>query len=128
MFTLDIKKNIIVYTAITIFVLIFSTVYAHYSHEVYSNYMKFAFVVPLVGELMLFILNKFIRFNIVSYYLLNSTVAIFTVGFIIRGIIVIYGTTNRLLVVYNYFGFIFLILFILCIILAVVQSVKRGRR
>lgn len=108
MFTSDDKtKNVIktafVYLIITLFCAVIGAVYEKFSHEVYSYYMIYAFVIPLtLGAIPLFALGLFgkktpCRFSLNAW---NSGVAALTVGSIFKGALDIYGTTNRLLIVY----------------------------
>ena len=100
--TLDIKKQAIKYFSLSIFFLIFGIVYETFSHNVYSNYMMWAFLIPLflgfVPYMILYILNK--KINIISLQLYNSSVLTFTLGSTMKGILEIYGTTNVLMNVY----------------------------
>lgn len=108
MFTLDDKtksviKTAFVYLIITLFCAVIGAVYEKFSHEVYSYYMIYAFVIPLTfGAIPLFALGLFgkktpCRFSLNAW---NSGVAALTVGSIFKGALDIYGTTNRLLIVY----------------------------
>lgn len=108
MFTLDDKtksviKTAFVYLIITLFCAVIGAVYEKFSHEVYSYYMIYAFVIPLtLGAIPLFALGLFgkktpCRFSLNAW---NSGVAALTVGSIFKGALDIYGTTNRLLIVY----------------------------
>ena len=71
--TLDTKRQAIKYFIISIFFLIFGVVYEAFSHNVFSNYMMWAFLIPL-----------FLGF----------------VPYMILCILEIYGTTNVLMNVY----------------------------
>lgn len=95
--------NLIVYVCATAFCALFGAVYEIFSHGVYSYYMIYAFAIPLcLGVLPLsFIIagvgrvpTKAVR----SFY--DCGVATLTVGSIFKGVLVIYGTTNRLSIVY----------------------------
>ena len=100
--TLDIKKQAVKYFSLSIFFLIFGIVYESFSHNVFSNYMMWAFLIPLflgfVPYMILYILNK--KINIISLQLYNSSVLTFTLGSTMKGILEIYGTTNVLMNVY----------------------------
>ena len=108
MFTLDDKtksviKTAFVYLIITLFCAVIGAVYEKFSHEVYSYYMIYAFVIPLtLGAIPLFALGLFgkktpCRFSLNAW---NSGVAALTVGSIFKGALDIYGTTNKLLIVH----------------------------
>ncbi len=124
MYTLDInyfKKQTKVYVIISILLAIFGFVYECFSHEVYSNYMIFAFLFPLILGMLPSILFAFSILkklpNRPSLNLYNAGIATITVYSVIRGILEIYGTTNSLINYYIYIS-IFLIvvglIFYLC--------------
>lgn len=86
-------------------------VYEVFSHGVYSCFMIYVFACPLgLGALPLFALGLFSdklpsRFSLKMW---NSGVAALTVGSFIKGALDIYGTTNRLIIVYPIAAGIFL--------------------
>ena len=97
------KKFLLQQLAATLFFAFFGAVYEAFGHGVYSYYMIYAFAIPLcLGVLPLsFIIagvgrvpTKAVR----SFY--DCGVATLTVGSIFKGVLVIYGTTNRLSIVY----------------------------
>ena len=51
-------KKTLSYLFLSLFVLLFGQIYEHFSHGVYSNYMIFAFLFPLLG---LFLPNLLLR-------------------------------------------------------------------
>lgn len=112
LYTLDIKKNNIIYLIISIFCGILSFVYELFSHQVYSPYMILPGVVTLVLGILVTSLIRKIH-NKWSYRFYNSSVACVIVGMYIKGVLDIYGTTNHLLVLYFYVAAIF---FLLCLI------------
>lgn len=108
MFTSDDKtksvlKTAFAYLIITLFCAAAGGIYEKFSHEVYSYYMIYAFAIPLaLGAIPLFAIGMFgkkmpCRFSLNAW---NSGVAALTVGSIFKGALDIYGTTNRLLIVY----------------------------
>lgn len=101
-------KTACVYLAVSAFCAVFGAVYEHFSHNVYSAYMVFAFAFPLAGGalpfLVLSILNVKRFLTAAPERLYHSGIAALTVGSIINGILEIYGTTNALSVVYWYVG------------------------
>lgn len=109
---LDIKKTIIKYIFFTIFILIFGLIYEHFSFGVKSNYMLFAFLIPLILGILINIFIYFIKIEPtnITYSLYNNGVITLTIGSIINGIIDIYGTTNSLIYIYLYVGIIFIII------------------
>ena len=84
------------------FFALFGAVYEHFSHGVYSAYMIYAFAIPLVfGALpcgLLVILQK--KIPLLSLRLWSYAVAALTAGCVWKGVLDIYGTTNRLLIIY----------------------------
>lgn len=93
-------KTGFVYLIAAVFCALFGAVYEHYSHEVYSYYMIYAFAFPLVlGTLPFFIIyscKKIKPISRVSENLYNAGIGTLTVGSIIQGVLIIYGTTNSL--------------------------------
>ena len=85
-----------------LFCAVFGMIYEVFSHEVYSYFMIYAFAVPLV----LGVLPCALLLNAKKYpgktaaALWNSGTAALSVGCAFRGALDIYGTTNRLLLVY----------------------------
>lgn len=97
-------KTIIAYLGITIFCGVFSTVYEHFSHGVYSDYMIFLFLFPLAGGVLPFTLIWLIdRMQFpgrISLNLYNSGIATLSVGSCFKGVLEIYGTTSFYMPVY----------------------------
>ncbi|MBQ7460618.1 MAG: hypothetical protein IJS72_04535 [Oscillospiraceae bacterium] len=101
------SRNLIVYVLATIFCALFGAVYERFSHGVYSYYMLYAFAIPLcLGVLPLSLIiagagrvpSKAVR----SFF--DCGVATLTVGCIFKGVLYIFGTTNRLSIVYMLAG------------------------
>ena len=117
---LDIKKTSIKYLFISLLTLIFGFIYELFSHEVYSNYMIFAFLIPLIGGSVIFLILYILKINNTNILAINcyhSLIATLTIESIIKGILDIYGTTNYLLNCYIYAGItLTIITFILLII------------
>lgn len=108
-------KGAAVYTGISLFCALFGAIYEYYSHGVYSYYMIYAFAIPLICAFLCLILY-FSRFKMpgsgtANFY--NFGIACLTVGAIMKGVLVIYGTTNRLMIVYPLVGIIMLLLSII---------------
>ena len=97
-------KTAYVYLLISLFCVLFGAVYELFSHEVYSFYMIYAFVFPLVGGVLPFLLmamgKLFINSSAVSCNLYHAGIATLTIGSILTGIVEIYGTTNTLIRIY----------------------------
>ncbi|MBR1423018.1 MAG: hypothetical protein IJ571_06215 [Ruminococcus sp.] len=126
MYTLDIKrkrtlKNALGNTFAAVFTAVFGAVYEIFSHEVYSYFMIYAFAIPLIMGAMPYLLLGLLnaeqptRLTINTY---NSSIAAFTVGCVFKGMLDIYGTTNKLIVIYPVLGGLLLIFSVVCFVLS----------
>ena len=113
MYTSDDRSRALRYVRLdliaAVFWALFGAIYEKFSHEVYSYAMLYAFAVPLVaGALPLTLLlcrKKPLRMPKAGALVLwHAGLASFTVGLVFRGVLDIYGTTNRLLAVYPVSG------------------------
>ncbi|MCR5747794.1 MAG: hypothetical protein K6G03_08805 [Lachnospiraceae bacterium] len=86
---------------------VFGAIYEVFSHEVYSFFMIYAFAIPLIFGCFLprmivrIAVGKGIRLPdrlTMSFY--NMAVVTCTIGAVFKGVLEIYGTTNRLIIVY----------------------------
>lgn len=98
---------------VSLLCMLFGAVYEHFSHEVYSGYMLYAFVIPLVGgTFVTFLLDHFSKKTMPGktvFFLYSAGIATLTVGSIFEGVLEIYGTTNHLIIVYPVVGFCLLL-------------------
>ncbi|MCR4902742.1 MAG: hypothetical protein K6A23_07785 [Butyrivibrio sp.] len=97
----------------SIFCALFGAIYEMFSHEVYSFYMIYAFAIPLVFGTLFFVLiarsgRKKPSGIALSFW--NMAIVTFTVGCIYKGIIEIYGTTNKLSVMYPLAGILLVVI------------------
>ena len=99
-------RNCIGHICVAGFLAFFGAVYEHYSHEVYSYYMIYAFAIPLLLGALLYGIAalKNMTPDRVSVNLWNSAIAAFSVGSVFKGVLDIYGTTNRLIIIYPIVG------------------------
>jgi hypothetical protein len=92
------------YIGFTLFCGLFSFVYEHYSHGVYSDNMIYFFLFPLLGGVLpygvLGLINKLHFPGHISMNLYNSGIATLTVGSCFEGVLEIYGTTSSYMSVY----------------------------
>lgn len=122
------KKQIYKYLIISIFFLIFSSIYEMFSHGVYSSYMMFAFTIPLLlGSLVYVIiyklsLNKY--FSYLGIKLYNCFIITLIIGSLMKGFLDIYGTTNKLISIYLVIS---VSLLILSIIINTIFNLKKRR-
>lgn len=109
---------------VSLLCLLCSAVYEAFSHGVYSNYMLYAFAIPLVGgTLAAFLLEFFTKQtmpgkNAMALY--NAGLSTLTVGSIMKGVLDLYGTTNRLVVIYLPVGLALIFLGVAAYIIGIV--------
>ena len=112
----DILRIIYIQLAASLLCALFGAVYELYSHGVYSYYMLYAFAIPLgLGVFPLLSIYAFGRIlpEKTPLAVWNAGLAALTVGCLFRGVLDIYGTTNRLLIVYPVAGGLLLALSVL---------------
>lgn len=105
-------KTATVYLGISIFCAFFGAVYEHFGHGVYSNYMIYAFAIPLVFGSFVFLMIDLCGKpypNQLSHNLYGAGIAALTVGSIMKGILDIYGTTNKLTIIYLIAGVVLIL-------------------
>ena len=116
-------KKSLIYFGISIFVFIFGQIYEYFSHGVYSSYMMFAFLIPLIGLFIPSLLNNLIlKRKITDNVTLpwKCGIATLTVGSIYKGVLEIYGTSGTFEQVYLIIGSL------LCIIATIVLVTLRA--
>lgn len=105
------QKTLVGYSILTIFFLVFSSIYESFSFGETSLHMHYLFVVPLVGGVILALLLKIIpNLGRISLNLWNSSVAVLTTGMLFRGIVNLSGRSTALDQPYWYVGIAFAIL------------------
>lgn len=105
----SVTNNNKVYLVTSIITFIFAQVYNLFSHNVYSIFMTYAFMIPLVFGFIPSILNIYKKINI-NNKLYKASIFTFLAYSLSRGFLEIYGTTNSLINIYLYVGSILLIL------------------
>ena len=102
------KKHLVFNLAGTLFLVLFGAVYEMFSHGVFSFYMLYAFSIPLVFGVTLYLILLFLRKypDRVFLNLWNSAIVAFSAGSVFKGVLEIYGTTNSLVIVYPICGYI----------------------
>ena len=102
------------YLIFTIFTFAFGIIYEQFSHGVYSKYMMYAFTIPLLGLIASYLLKRLKRdISKISLDLLDMSIATFTFGSIVKGVLEIYGTSNQYVNLYLYAGIIMAVLSVL---------------
>ena len=117
MSTSDIKKKIKQFLIITIVTLLFSIIYEYFSFGVISKYMILAPLIPLIlGVLTYLLLLKNEKVGYIESSMYSNGVYTLLIGSILQGVLEIYGTTNKLMIIYLVVGigliFISLIIYI----------------
>ncbi len=107
MSTSDIKRRSLITASVYLFISLLCTVFAFiyemFSFGVYSLFMIFCFTPALILGCVPFFIVFLTGRNMpgrLAFNLYNAGIATLTIGFIFRGVIEIYGTTNRLSAVY----------------------------
>ena len=106
----DLLRSGTAYLIASVLVAAAGWMYELFSHGVYSNYMIYAFMVPLVCGALPDILaatrgcRSKKRSGSSASGLRLAAVVTLTAGSLIKGVLDIFGTTNRLLVVYPIIG------------------------
>ena len=115
------KKKQIRYLGYTIFTILFSAIYEAFSFGVNSYHMIYAFIYPLIGLIINYLLYKKNQKEDIRITLFDMSILTFTLRSIILGILEIYGTTNSLTIYFTYSG---IILLSLSVILSVIKKIK----
>ena len=112
------RKTGLAYGTISLFFLVFSRIYEHFSFGESSLYMHWLFALPLLGGGILLGLLKIIpNLSRLSLNLWNSAIATATAGCLLRGIINLSGRSTTLDLPYWFVSAGFLLLAILSILL-----------
>jgi len=107
------RDNILGHMIFAIFIAVFGAIYEKFSHEVYSYYMIYAFMIPLcLGSFAYLLASKKAKKEPrnITISAWNAVVVTLTIGSIFQGILEIYGTTNRLVWFYPVAAIIFLLI------------------
>lgn len=97
-------KKASAYIPVTIFVMLLGFVYELFGHGVYSPFMVYAFVFPLVfGLVFWYLMSRVQKEVVINSLFVNSWTAMlftFMMGFLYKGVLDIYGTYAKLSLVY----------------------------
>lgn len=114
-------KTAIIYFVFSVIVLVFSLVYSIFSHEVYSNFLSYAFLYPLVGGSVLYILLSFTKtFRKWPYNFYNAGIATITMGSILAGVNEIAGADTLYYLLYFLVGFILIVLSLITLLVEII--------
>lgn len=91
------KHRIVKNTIFAVFCILFAAIYEAFSHQVYSLFMIGAFLFPVLLGIVPDLIRKKMGHtgNEIALALQQCGIYTLTVGSIFRGILDIYGTTNR---------------------------------
>ena len=116
LFTLDIEKlkeQGKIYIIVTLVCILFAMIYESFSHGVISNFMIYAFAIPLIFGVGVYYMAYFWKIKKLPNKFENKTynawIATLTIGSIVEGVLQIYGTTNSKIYVYLIAGIVLLI-------------------
>lgn len=101
------------YGIFTLGTAVFGAVYEYFSHDVWSYFMAYAFLIPMLAGLIpsLFLSgSKVRRPAAITLTLYKSGIVCLTIGSLFLGVLEIYGTTNQLVWIYFIAGMIILAL------------------
>ena len=116
----------------TVGVAAFAAIYELFSHQVYSHFLIFAFLIPLFGGVLPYSLlsgsQRSKKPGILAQCLYNLGLATLTAGSIFQGILEIYGTTSHLSIVYWTIGFSLSILGLIAYVAAANLFFKRNNQ
>ncbi len=125
------KRSAIVGLSLTLFCVIFTVIYEHFSHNAASSYMRCMFLMPLVGVALpaligyLTPLHRYL--GRAAFNLWNSGMAVWTVGCLFRGIVNISGRHTTLDQPYWIAGWVFLTLALMAEIIHII-TLQKGRK
>ena len=122
MFTSATERTAFAYLLSAILTALFGSVYEIFSHGVWSGWMVYAFAFPLLLGALPFAWMSLRRRSQPAPWcrrLHHAGVATLTVGSVMQGVLTIYGTTNRLIVLYWVAG---------CLLLAASQLCRTFRK
>lgn len=94
---LDIKTKTKHYIVGIICTLVFGFIYEQFSHEVYSYYMMYAFIIPIVGLIIIRLLK-------IDSELFDMGVVTVTIFSVLKGVFEIIGITNKYIIIYLVVG------------------------
>lgn len=115
--TLVTKKELIAYLISFIFILLFGQIYELFSHDVYSNFMIFACIIPFIGLILSSVIYCLkIKLSGKGRLFIGLSLITLTIWMIINGVLEIYGTTNKLVNIYPIVTIILIILALICFI------------
>lgn len=101
-----------IFLCISIFTALFGAVYELFGHGIYSYFMLYAFAFPLVLGVLPYVfclVRKVKKCSRLGIRFWNAGIITLTVGSLFQGVLEIYGTTNKLAIVYQIAGILFLL-------------------
>lgn len=96
-------KTAFIYWIVSIICAVSGAIYEWFSHGVYSYFMLYAFLFPMLGGLFPFFMLACSRIrppDTIACDLYHAGIAALTIGSLFTGVLEIYGTTNRLTIIY----------------------------
>ena len=105
-------RSAVVGASLTLFCVVFTIIYEHFSHNAASDHMRSMFLMPLAGvtlpALIGYVTPLHRYLGRAAFNLWNSGVAVWAVGCLFRGIVNISGRHTSLDLPYRVAGWVFL--------------------
>lgn len=122
------RKPILSYLFVSLFLLLFVFVYERFSHGVTSNSMRMSVLVPLIFGSFLFILFYILPIPFdVTIDLWNMSMTTWICGLILDGVYFIYGVDRPIVHIFYYIGGSISIIAIVLYIYQCTKSIRKNR-
>lgn len=119
------KKSIMTYACVSLFLLIFIIIYEQFSHGVTSIHMRISFTIPLLFGSLLCTLFYFIPIpSRITFDIWNMSMTTWICGLILDGVFYIYGTDKAFVDVFYYVGGLLSLFSIILYLLGYLKSKK----
>ena len=93
-----------IYVSFSMFLGLFGAIYEIFSHGVYSYFMLYAFAPTLclgAFPMLLFgLIKNRLQFSTPILYIYHSGIATLSTAMVVKGVLDIFGTTNKLMIIY----------------------------
>ena len=120
------------YTLLTVVTFLVDKIYALFAHGVGSDYMRYLFLLPLLGGVAVFLLIALLLPRLalrkswrIAFNLYNSGIAAISASWLLKGILEIAGADSRRPDIFFYVGIGFVALGILVVIIQGIASRAR---
>lgn len=119
------KKAFVITAAASVFCMIFTYVYYKFSHEVYSDYLSYMFLIPLVFGTLFYgvmtLCKSIPKLNRIAFNIYNSGIATLTVACMLKGILNIAMATSPYVI---YFFIVGIAMLLVGLLIFAIQCIK----